>query len=58
MGPIRDATSGYRAYRRELLAELVRQPFHSDGYGFQVELVMRTWNFGFDIGTLLELALL
>ena len=48
--PIRDATSGYRAYRRELLAELVRQPFHSDGYGFQVELVMRTWNLGFDIG--------
>ena len=23
--------------------DLVRQPFHSDGYGFQVELVMRAW---------------
>jgi len=48
--PIRDATSGYRAYRRELLAEVVRQPFHSDGYGFQVELVMRAWTLGFDVG--------
>jgi hypothetical protein len=47
---VRDATSGYRAYRRELLAELVRQPFHSDGYGFQIELVMRAWNRGFDVG--------
>ncbi len=48
--PIRDATSGYRAYRRDLLAELVRQPFHSDGYGFQVELVLRAWTLGFDVG--------
>ena len=48
--PLQDATSGYRAYRRELLAELVRAPFHSEGYGFQIELVMRAWNLGFDIG--------
>jgi dolichol-phosphate mannosyltransferase len=48
--PVRDATSGYRVYRRELLTELVRRPFHSDGYGFQVELVMRAWNLGFDVG--------
>jgi apolipoprotein N-acyltransferase len=48
--PVRDATSGYRAYRRELLADLVREPFHSDGYGFQVELVMRAWNLGYDLG--------
>ena len=48
--PTHDATSGYRAYRRELLAELVRAPFHSEGYGFQIELVMRAWNLGFDLG--------
>ena len=47
---VRDATSGYRAYRQQLLAELVREPFHSDGYGFQIELVMRAWNRGFDVG--------
>ena len=41
--PLHDATSGYRAYRRELLQDLVAEPFHADGYGFQVELVMRSW---------------
>ena len=41
--PLHDATSGYRAYRRELLQDLVEEPFHADGYGFQVELVMRSW---------------
>lgn len=47
--PVRDATSGYRAYRRDLLADLVRKPFHSEGYGFQIELVMRAWNLGYDV---------
>jgi apolipoprotein N-acyltransferase len=48
--PLHDATSGYRAYRRELLQDLVREPFHSDGYGFQVELVMRSWLGGWSLG--------
>jgi apolipoprotein N-acyltransferase len=48
--PTRDATSGYRVYRRELLRDLVAHPFHSDGYGFQIELVYRTWRLGYDIG--------
>ncbi len=48
--PVKDATSGYRVYRRELLEALVAEPFVSDGYGFQIELVMRTWRLGFDIG--------
>jgi apolipoprotein N-acyltransferase len=48
--PIRDATSGFRVYRRELLRELVAEPFHADGYGFQVELVMRAWLRGWRIG--------
>jgi apolipoprotein N-acyltransferase len=48
--PLHDATSGYRAYRRELLEDLVREPFHADGYGFQVELVMRSWLGGWTLG--------
>jgi apolipoprotein N-acyltransferase len=48
--PLHDATSGYRAYRRELLQDLVREPFHADGYGFQVELVMRSWLQGWTLG--------
>jgi apolipoprotein N-acyltransferase len=38
---VRDATSGFRVYRRAALAELTKQPIRSDGYGFQVELVLR-----------------
>jgi apolipoprotein N-acyltransferase len=48
--PLRDATSGFRAYRRALLQDLVAEPFHADGYGFQVELVMRAWLRGWTIG--------
>ena len=48
--PLHDATSGYRVYRRELLEDLVAEPFHADGYGFQVELVMRSWLRGWTIG--------
>jgi apolipoprotein N-acyltransferase len=48
--PVHDATSGYRVYRRELLLDLVAEPFHADGYGFQVELVMRSWLRGWSIG--------
>ena len=48
--PVHDATSGYRVYRRELLRALVRDPIRSDGYGFQIELVDRSWRQGFDVG--------
>ena len=48
--PLHDATSGYRAYRRDLLQDLVSEPFHADGYGFQVELVMRAWLRGWTLG--------
>ena len=45
--PVRDATSGYRVYRRGLLEELVQHPPASEGYGFQIELVMRSWDLGY-----------
>ena len=48
--PVHDATSGFRVYRRELLQALVRDPIRSDGYGFQIELVDRSWRQGFDVG--------
>ena len=44
--PVHDATSGFRVYRRDLLRRLVVRPIASDGYGFQIELVMRSWNLG------------
>jgi apolipoprotein N-acyltransferase len=48
--PIRDATSGFRVYRRRALETLVTVSLHSEGYGFQIELVMRAWNAGFAVG--------
>ncbi len=47
--PIHDATSGFRVYRRNLLADLVARPFRSDGYGFQIELAMRAVDMGYDV---------
>jgi len=46
---VRDATSGFRAYRRQALETVLRRPVTSDGYGFQVELVFRAWNEGLSI---------
>jgi apolipoprotein N-acyltransferase len=48
--PIHDATSGFRVYRRDLLAHLVTAPIRSDGYGFQIELVLRAWHDGYAVG--------
>jgi dolichol-phosphate mannosyltransferase len=44
--PLHDATSGFRVYRRALLGELVANTITSEGYGFQIELVMRSWQLG------------
>ncbi len=48
--PIRDATSGFRAYRRNLLEDLLASGIHSDGYGFQIELAYRAWQRGALVG--------
>jgi dolichol-phosphate mannosyltransferase len=48
--PIRDATSGFRVYRRDALERIVAEPIRSDGYGFQVELVYRARNAGLSVG--------
>ena len=47
---IHDATSGYRVYRRDLLQRLLQTPFATDGYGFQIELVMRADRLGYAVG--------
>jgi apolipoprotein N-acyltransferase len=48
--PITDATSGFRAYRREALSTLLEGGIRSDGYAFQIELAYRAWRAGLDIG--------
>lgn len=46
---IKDATSGFRAYRRELLESLMRSEVNADGYGFQVELADRSVRGGYHV---------
>jgi glycosyltransferase involved in cell wall biosynthesis len=46
---VRDATAGFRAYRRAVLEALDVAQVRSSGYCFQVELVHRTWQEGFRV---------
>ncbi len=47
--PVRDATSGYRAFRRAVLETLDLSTVRSDGYSFQLEMALRTWRLGFRV---------
>ena len=44
--PVRDATGGYRAYRRHVLETIELSGVASAGYCFQVDLVWRAWRAG------------
>jgi dolichol-phosphate mannosyltransferase len=44
--PVRDATAGYRAYRRHVLRSLPLTEIASQGYCFQIDLAWRTWRAG------------
>ncbi len=46
---LRDSTSGFRAYRREVLETLPLERIRSEGYGFQIEMAWRAWALGFRI---------
>jgi dolichol-phosphate mannosyltransferase len=47
--PVRDSTSGFRAFRREVLVEIGVASLRSDGYAFQVETALRAWRSGFRV---------
>lgn len=47
--PIRDLTSGYKAFRAEVLRELDLDAIRSTGYSFQIELTYRAALLGFRI---------
>jgi dolichol-phosphate mannosyltransferase len=44
--PLRDATGGYRAYRRPVLDEVLARDVASQGYCFQVDLAWQIWQAG------------
>lgn len=47
--PIRDSTSGFRCYRREVLEAVGLGSVESEGYAFQIDLAYRAWRLGFDV---------
>jgi dolichol-phosphate mannosyltransferase len=47
--PVRDATGGFKCFRREVLETIELDAVHSSGYSFQIEMSMRAWKKGFRI---------
>jgi dolichol-phosphate mannosyltransferase len=47
--PLRDATGGFRAYRRAVLDDLPLGKVASQGYCFQVDLAWQTWKAGYTV---------
>ncbi len=46
---VKDATSGYRCFRRVLLEQLDLDRIASNGYAFQIEIAFRVWKLGLRI---------
>ncbi|MEA2030394.1 MAG: polyprenol monophosphomannose synthase [candidate division Zixibacteria bacterium] len=47
--PLRDATGGYKCFRRKVLETIDLDAVQSSGYSFQIEVSMRVWKHGFTI---------
>jgi dolichol-phosphate mannosyltransferase len=47
--PLRDATGGYKCFRREVLEAIDLDKVRSTGYAFQIEMSMRAWKKGFKL---------
>ncbi|MCK4573049.1 MAG: polyprenol monophosphomannose synthase [candidate division Zixibacteria bacterium] len=47
--PLRDATGGYKCFRREVLEGIDLDGINASGYSFQIEVSMRAWKKGFKI---------
>jgi dolichol-phosphate mannosyltransferase len=47
--PIRDLTSGFKGFRREVLSTIDLGAIHSEGYSFQIELTYRALRKGFRV---------
>ena len=47
--PLRDATGGFKCFRRKVLEAIDLDAVQSSGYSFQIEMSMRAWKKGFRI---------
>jgi len=44
--PLKDATGGFKCFRRQTLEKIDLSRVHSDGYGFQIEMNYKVWHKG------------
>lgn len=47
--PLKDATGGFKCFRRRVLEAIDLDAIHSDGYSFQIEVSFLAWRLGFRI---------
>jgi dolichol-phosphate mannosyltransferase len=47
--PVKDATGGFKCFRREVLQSIDLDDIRSNGYAFQIEMNFRAWRKGFKI---------
>lgn len=47
--PLRDATSGFKCFRRRVLEAIDLTRIHSNGYAFQIEMDFKAWKKGFRV---------
>jgi dolichol-phosphate mannosyltransferase len=47
--PLKDATSGFKCFRRKVIESIDLDNIHSNGYSFQIEMHFRTWKKDFRI---------
>ena len=47
--PIKDATAGYKCFKRHVLEAINLDEIHSDGYAFQIEMHFKVWKKGFSL---------
>jgi len=47
--PVKDATGGFKCYRRSVLQAIDLDNVKSDGYSFQIEMTFKCWKKGFRI---------
>ncbi|SRR5579883_298985 len=47
--PVRDATGGFKCFRRNVLEAIDLEDIRSNGYAFQIEMNFRAWRKGFRI---------
>jgi dolichol-phosphate mannosyltransferase len=47
--PVRDATGGFKCYRRKVLESINLDAINSNGYAFQIEMNFIAWKKGFRV---------